>query len=104
MSREVQPCDTTRAEAYQLWMKAPDPMVTFFKTLDVTDLLKAVRRKNMKFNMLMEYCVGKAASGVSEFYILPVGEKLIQYDSLDGRKLYPYKYQNILNIEIELEK
>ena len=82
MSREVQPCDTTRAEAYQLWMKAPDPMVTFFKTLDVTDLLKAVRRKNMKFNMLMEYCVGKAASGVSEFYILPVGEKLIQYDSL----------------------
>ena len=29
---------------------------------------------------------------------------LIQYDSLDGRKLYPYKYQNILNIEIELEK
>ncbi len=36
----------------------------------------------MKFNMLMCYCIGKAASGVKEFYMLPVGDKLMRYDSL----------------------
>jgi chloramphenicol O-acetyltransferase type A len=36
----------------------------------------------MKFNMLMCYCIGKAASAIKEFYILPVGEKLMQYDSI----------------------
>ena len=34
---EVEPKDTTRAMAYELWMKAPNPMVTFFKTLDITN-------------------------------------------------------------------
>lgn len=36
----------------------------------------------MKFNMLMCYCIGKAASGVKEFYLLPVSDKLMQYDSI----------------------
>ena len=36
MTKEIQPNETTRAAAYALWMKAPNPMVTFFKTLDVT--------------------------------------------------------------------
>ena len=82
MAREIQPQDTTRAAAYKLWLKAPNPMVTFFKTLDVTNLIRFSRRKNMKFNMLMDYCIGKSASGVKEFYILPVGDKLIQYDTI----------------------
>ena len=82
MAREVNPKDTTRASAYDLWMKAPDPMVTFFKTLDVTNLIRTVKKKRMKFNMLLDYCIGKAAVGVKEFYILPVGEKLIQYDEI----------------------
>ena len=29
--REIKPEQTTRAKAYELWMKAPNPMVTFFK-------------------------------------------------------------------------
>ncbi|MBR1438214.1 MAG: chloramphenicol acetyltransferase [Synergistaceae bacterium] len=82
MAREIQPQDTTRAAAYKLWLKAPNPMVTFFKTLDVTNLIRFSRRKSMKFNMLMDYCIGKSASGVKEFYILPVGNKLIQYDTI----------------------
>ena len=82
MRREITPKDTTRAAAYELWMKAPNPMVTFFKTLDVTNLIKVSKRKHMKFNMLLDYCIGKAAVGVKEFYILPVGEKLIQYDTI----------------------
>lgn len=82
MVKEVQPQDTTRASAYELWMKAPNPMVTFFKTLDVTNLIKVSRKRRMKFNMLLDYCIGKAAASVKEFYILPVGDKLMQYDRI----------------------
>ena len=82
MAREINPKDTTRASAYELWMKAPNPMVTFFKTLDVTNLVRVSKKRNQKFNMLLDYCIGKAASTVKEFYILPVGDKLIQYDSI----------------------
>ena len=32
--------------------------------------------------MLLDFCIGKAAVSVKEFYILPVGEKLMQYDKL----------------------
>ena len=82
MPREVNPQDTTRAMAFEFWMKAPNPMVTFFKTLDVTKLVRISRRRHLKFNMLLTYCVGKAAASVKEFYLLPVGDKLIQYDTI----------------------
>ena len=82
MAREINPKDTTRAFAYELWMKAPNPMVTFFKTLDVTNLIKISKRKHLKFNMLLDYCIGKATVSIKEFYVLPVGEKLMQYDSI----------------------
>ena len=82
MTREIDPKQTTRASAYELWMKAPNPMVTFFKTLDVTNLVRVSRKRNLKFNMLLDYCIGKAASTVKEFYILPVGDKLIRYDTI----------------------
>ena len=82
MATEINPKDTTRASAYELWMKAPNPMVTFFKTLDVTNLIKISQKKHMKFNMLLGFCIGKAAVSVKEFYILPVGEKLIKYDRI----------------------
>ena len=82
MRREIAPKDTTRAMAYELWMKAPNPMVSFFKTVDVTNLIRVSKRRGMKFNMLLTYCIGKAAVGIKEFYILPVGEKLLEYDSL----------------------
>ena len=82
MAKEIQLKNATRAMAYELWMKAPNPMVTFFKTLDVTNLIKISKRKHMKFNMLLDYCIGKAAVNVKEFYVLPVGDKLIQYDTI----------------------
>ena len=82
MVREIDPKDTARAMAFELWMKAPNPMVTFFKTLDVTNLVKVSGKKNLKFNMLLDYCIGKAAASVKEFYILPVGDKLMQYDTI----------------------
>ena len=82
MPKEINPKETSRASAYDLWMSAPNPMVTFFKTLDVTNLIKLSKKKGFKFNMLIDWCIGKAASSVKEFYILPVGDKLIQYDTI----------------------
>ena len=80
--KEVNYKETKRAKAYELWMKAPNPMVTFFKTLDVTPLIKKSKKEKLKFNMLLDYCIGKAASTIEEFYMLPVGDKLIEYDTI----------------------
>ena len=82
MAKEVNPQDTTRAAAFAFWMKAPNPMVTFFKTLDVTNLVKVSKRKGLKFNMLLCWCIGRAAVPIKEFYLLPVGGRLMRYDSL----------------------
>ena len=78
----VDPGATSRAEAFALWMDAPNPMVTFFKTLDVTPLVRLSKRKGLKFNMLLCWCIGSAASRVKEFYLLPVGKELLRYDTL----------------------
>lgn len=82
MASVIDPKDTTRASAFELWMKAPNPMVTFFKTMDVTNLIKISRKKNLKFNMLLDYCIGRAAVKVKEFYVLPVGDQLIRYETI----------------------
>lgn len=82
MPHPVHPNDTTRATAYALWMQAPNPMVTFFKTLDVTSLVKLSRKRGLKFNMLLDYCIGRAAVSIPEFFLLPVGDALMQYDSI----------------------
>lgn len=80
--QEINPKDTTRAYTFEMWMKAPMPMVTLIKTLDVSRLRSISRKRGLKFNMLMCWCIGKAASQVKEFYMLPVGNKLIKYDSI----------------------
>ena len=80
--KEIDSKTTSRAYAFEMWMQAPMPMVTFFKRLDVSRLVKISRRKGLKFNMLMCYCIGRAATAVKEFYMLPVGEKLMQYDTI----------------------
>ena len=78
----VDPSTTKRASAYALWMNAPNPMVTFFKTMDVTRLVRLSRRRGVKFNLLLCWCIGKAAAEVEEFYLLPVGRELMRYDAL----------------------
>ena len=82
MKHEINPRETSRAYAFEMWMKAPMPMVTFFKTLDVSHLVRMSKRRGLKFNMLMCWCIGKAASTIKEFYLLPDGDKLMQFDSL----------------------
>lgn len=82
MMQEINPKETTRAYAFEMWMKAPMPMVTLIKTLDVSRLRRIGRRHSLKFNMLMCWCIGKAASQIKEFYMLPVDGKLMRYDTL----------------------
>ena len=76
--REVDPQSTSRALAFELWMKAPMPMVTLMKTLDVTALVRLSRKRGYQFNMLLCWCIGKAAAGMEDFYLLPVGDKLMR--------------------------
>lgn len=103
--KEINPRDTTRAYAFEAWMDAPMPMVTFVKTLDVSRIVRLSRKGGFRhvlscllcrkavhddshrdmytgFNMLMCWCIGKAASRIKEFYLLPVGRKLMQYESI----------------------
>ena len=100
MAQEIRPQDTTRTSAYELWMKAPNPMVTFFKTLDVTNLIRISKRKHMKFNMLLDFCIGKAAVSIKEFYILPVGEKLMKYDYIAVNTIVKNKTGEVSSCDI----
>lgn len=100
MARIIDPRDTSRVSAYALWMKAPNPMVTFFKTLDVTNLIRISRRRNLKFNMLLDYCIGRAAVDIKEFYILPVGNDLIQYDSIAVNTIVKNKAGGVSSCDI----
>lgn len=104
MVKEIQPKDTERSVAYELWLKAPNPMVTFFKTLDVTNLIKFSKRKHMKFNMLLNYCIGKAAVSIKELYILPVGDKLMQYDTIAVNTIVKNKDGEVSSCDILYEE
>lgn len=100
MKQEINPKETSRAYAFEMWMKAPMPMVTLFKTLDVTRLVKLSKRRGLKFNMLMCWCIGKAASTVREFYLLPEGDKLMQFDSLAVNTIVLNKENEVSSCDI----
>ena len=80
--KEIDPKATNRAQQFEIWKNAPNPMLVFVKKIDVTNLIKISRRKHLKFNMLLDYCIGKAAVNQKEFYLLPVGDKLMQFDKI----------------------
>ena len=82
MKKEVNIEETTRAEAFSLWMTSPMPMVTLTKTFNVTKVFRASKKRGIKFNALLCWCIGKAASEIKEFYILPEKDKLFKYDSI----------------------
>ena len=96
----IDPNTTTRAEAYALWMNAPNPMVAFFKTLDVTPLVRLSRKRGLKFNMLLCWCIGKAASEIKEFYLLPFGRELLQYDSIAVNTIVKNKTSEVSSCDV----
>lgn len=79
--REVDPKTTSRAMSYELYIDAPMPMVTLFKTMDITPLVR-LSKKGHKLNMLLCWCALAAAKQVEEFFLLPVGKALMKYDRL----------------------
>ena len=54
----------------------------------------------MKFNMLLDFCIGRAAASIKEFYILPVGDKLIKYDTLAVNTIVKNKHGEISSCDI----
>lgn len=101
MSRkEIDPKTTTRAVAFELWMNAPNPMVTFFKTYDIMPIIQASKRFNMKLNMLMLYCIGQAASSIKEFELLPLEGRLYKFDQLAINTIVANKKGEISSCDI----
>ena len=82
MKIAIDPKETSRAAAFNLWMKSPMPMVTLTKTFDVSRLLKRSKRAHLSFNALLCWCIGKAASQEELFYLLPEQGTLYRYDRL----------------------
>ena len=82
MKNEVQPQETKRAFAFEMWMTAPMPMVTLVKTMNVSKLVKLSKKSGIKFNTLMCWCIGKTASKTEELHLLPENGKLYQYDQI----------------------
>ena len=87
MKKEINPRETSRAAAFELWMSSPMPMVTLTKTFDVSRILKISRKRGWKFNMILCWAIGYAASRTREFYLLPEkvfdsSWRLMPYDSI----------------------
>ena len=80
--KEINPKETKRALAFELWMSSPMPMVTLTKTFDISNIVKISKKRKLKLNMLLCWCIGKAATQMEEFYLLPVKDKMFQYDEL----------------------
>ena len=99
--REINPKATTRAQQFEIWKNAPNPMLVFVKKMDVTKLIKISRRKHLKFNMLMDYCIGKAAINQKEFYLLPVGNKLMQFDKIAVNTMVKNHIGEVSSCDIE---
>lgn len=90
MKQEINPKNTSRAYAFEMWMNSPMPMVTLLKTLDVTRLVRKSRKTGMKFNMLLCWCIGKAASGIDEFYSLPEKPRGSEQGAVMAGRLFRY--------------
>lgn len=82
MKVEVNPKDTLRGEAFELWMSSPMPMVTLTKTFDVSRVLKKSKKLGVGFNALLCWCIVKAAAQMEVLYLLPEQGKLYKYDKL----------------------
>ena len=101
MKREVNPKDTTRGSQFEIWKNAPNPMLVFVKKLDVTNLVRISKKKRLKFNMLMDFCIGKTAVVQKEFYLLPEGDKLMKYDSIAINTMVKNRTGEVSSCDIE---
>ncbi|MBO5710936.1 MAG: chloramphenicol acetyltransferase, partial [Rikenellaceae bacterium] len=82
MKQEISPKDSGREEAFNLWIKSPMPMVTLTKTFDITRVRRVAKKKELKLNMLLGWCIGRAAWQIKEFFVIPENGRLFKYDRL----------------------
>lgn len=102
MKQQVNVNETNRADAFNLWMSSPMPMVTLTKTLDITRLVKYSRRHGVKLNMLLCWSIGQAALETDEFYLLPEKGCLYRYDKLSVNVIVPNVKGGINSCDIPL--
>ena len=96
----IDPHNTPRAKAFELWMNSPMPMVTLTKTFNISHLMRLGKRNKLKLNMLLCYCIGKAASQMEEFYLLPQKDKMLKYDTLAINVIVPNRQGGINSCDI----
>lgn len=82
MKTEINPQESSRAEAFSMWMSSPQPMVTLVKTFNVSRLRKISRKTGIKFTVLLCWSICKAASRIEEFFLLPEPGHLYRFDKL----------------------
>ena len=80
--REINPQETTRASAFEMWMSSPMPMVTLTKTFNITHICKISKKSGLKLNMLLCWCICKAASRF--------GQNLPPAESIHPENLSPF--------------
>ena len=95
MKQEISPKETSRAQAFELWMSSPMPMVTLVKMLDVTRLRKYAKRHSMPFNMALCWCIGKVANQIEEFFTIPEHGKLYRYDRLAINVIVSFQFHHV---------
>lgn len=100
--KEINPKETSRAAAFEMWMTSPMPMVTLTKTFEIKRLLSYAKKHRLKFNMLLCWCIGRAAARIEQFYMLPVSSKLLEYDKLAINVIVPNVNGGINSCDIPL--
>jgi chloramphenicol O-acetyltransferase type A len=100
---EINPNDTSRANAFSMWMTSPMPMVTLVKTFDVGRIIRRSKQLNVKFNALLCWCIAKAASKIKEFYLLPEQGVLYKYDRIAVNVIVNNKEGGINSCDIPFE-
>lgn len=102
MVKEIDPKDTSREKAFDFWKHSPTPMVTVSKTLDVSHLVNSSRKHKYRFNMLMCWCISRAASMMEQFYAFPHREALLFSDSLAVRTVVKTLEGSLYHCDIPL--
>ena len=98
----MNPKETSRSAAFDMWMTSPMPMVTLTKTFEIKRLISYAKKHHLKFNMLLCWCIGRAAARIEQFYMLPVNGKLLEYDKLAINVIVPNANGGINSCDIPL--
>lgn len=101
--REVDPLQTPRAQSWTLYHCAPMPMVTIFRTVDITNLMN-LKQQGYQLNMLLCYCIGAAASRCEQFYLLPAETKMLAYERIGVNAIIANQQGGISSCDIPFDE